>query len=160
MKRTAALFTAALALVATASPAQAAPETDPRLDVGDRATVSRQGTLVTWPVSFACPRGERYTVDGFISEYDSDAPWDDGGDFGVDAGRLGDVDAKGECTGGWQTRRLRLPVQPHDGVLWPLSPSTSISSQAVLRAGDLLLLDCGGPACADAGGTRVTVVAR
>lgn len=157
---TAAVTLAALTGGGTAAPAGAAPTGALRLTVGDTATVDRSGSTVRWPVSFVCPRHERYTLDGFLSEYGSDAPWDDGGDLGVDAGTLGSVDARGRCTGREQTRTLRLRVQRHEGVFWPFSPSRSITSQATLVSQTATAFDCGGPACAESTGTRVTVVRR
>ncbi|WP_432485885.1 hypothetical protein [Kineococcus esterisolvens] len=155
MPRGAMALVGAACLTLTSAPAQAAPVTD--LRVAPTASSNARGTSVTWAVTVTCPRGTPFTVEALLDQYDTSAPWYDGGDFGVRAGTDG-PEATGRCEGAPQRVTLRLPVASgEDRSFWPIVPSTSVVAFASLSAGDAEDSHCSGPACADEGTPRVAI---
>ncbi|MCI2238539.1 hypothetical protein MO973_17085 [Paenibacillus sp. TRM 82003] len=148
----------AACLTLTSAPAQAAPVTD--LRVSPTATSNARGTSVTWTVTVTCPRGTPFTVDALLSQYDTSAPWYDGGDLGVRA-TADEPEASGLCRGRPQRVRFRLPVvSDEDSPFWPIMPSRSVVAFATLSAGDAEDSHCSGPACADEDQPRVAITGR
>jgi hypothetical protein len=105
-----------------------------------------------------CPRGSDYSVHALAADLGTNAPYDDGGDVGVQAV----ADRTGVCKGGSQALRLTLVVQP--GVLrdpetgeptgslfWPMAENGGVANTFVTLSGDdgFEAMHCAHEACAE-----------
>jgi hypothetical protein len=118
---------AAGSLVLAPSPAQAAYIEAPTLPPGphslaveDTAEVNSKGTKVTWRVKITCPKGERYSVTGVVTDRGREQPlpgpyraltYDGVSAFKATSRRYPAPAATGKCTGKTQRLRLTLPVR-------------------------------------------------
>ena len=126
-RRILAMAVAAGSLLLVPSPALAAsidvptlPPGPHSLAVADTAEVNSKGTKVTWRVKIACPKGERYSVTGVVTDQGRAQPLPAPGRaltyYGVSAFKATSQGhpasaATGRCTGRTQRLRLVLPVQ-------------------------------------------------
>jgi len=114
-------------LAVSASPAYAAyidvftlPPGPHSVAVRDTADVNSRGTKVTWRAKITCPKGERYSVTGIVTDHGPaqplPAPYHGRHYSGVSAFKTTSHGypapaATGTCTGKTQRLRLTLPVQ-------------------------------------------------
>ena len=151
----------ALAVISVASVllyptvASAAPK-EATIKVGRFVDVNSAGTAASWTVRITCPRGSEFTLHALAADLGTDAPYDDGGDVGVQAV----AEVTGTCKGGSRKLRLELIVQPGQlpdpvtgkpqSLFWPMAEDGGVANTFVTLSGESFsAMHCAHEACAE-----------